>query len=454
MEMVAVILAAGKGKRMKSELPKVLHPIAGRPMLNYVINAAKGSGLKRIIVVVSPKIKRHFTRVANNIELVVQREQLGTGHALEKATKVLRDYDGLLLVLCGDTPLITSSTLRAFMKFHQSSQTAASILTARINNPMGYGRIIRTEERVERIVEDKDASAEEKKVNEINTGIYCFEMKKIRSVLPLLKRENKQREFYLTDVVEHLNRTGEKVVSFETNEEEIIGVNSRKELAEVERVVRFRIIEKWMDKGVTFIDPSSTFVGAEVVIGKDTVLHPYTFLEGKTSIGTMCDIGPSVKLIDTKVGSKVKMQYAVVRESIIEDEASLGPFCSLRSGAEVKKGGKVGSFVEIKKSKIGEKSKVPHLSYVGDAIIGKNVNIGAGAVTCNYDGKKKHRTIIEDNVFIGSDTMLIAPVKIGKGAITGAGSVITKDVPPESLGLERAEQKNIKGWVKKRRKKK
>lgn len=449
--VAAVILAAGEGTRMKSDLPKILHKISGRPMIAYVADAVKDAGINRVLVVVNQKLEELSAQVGK-AQIVIQKEQLGTAHALQKAEPYLRDFTGTVMVLCGDTPLISPATMRDMAIYHQKTGAAATVLTVTMKNPRSYGRIVRKEGSIERIVEEKDASAEERKIREVNTGTYCFDKEKLFLSLPKIQRENRQREFYLTDVVETLRNEGEKIASYEASEEdEVMGVNTCKELAEAERLMRLRIIEKWMAKGVTFIDPASSFVGGEVKIGKDTTVYPYTFLEGKTTIGARCVIGPSVRLIDSRIGKEVEIQYAVVRDSTVEDRASLGPFCSLRAGARIKRGSKVGSFVEIKKSEIGEGSKIPHLSYVGDAVIGKNVNVGAGTVTCNYDGVKKNRTVIEDDVFVGSDTMLIAPVRIGKGAVTGAGSVITKNVPPYSLGLERSEQKNIEGWTKKKK---
>jgi bifunctional UDP-N-acetylglucosamine pyrophosphorylase/glucosamine-1-phosphate N-acetyltransferase len=446
----AVILAAGEGTRMKSDLPKVLHRISGRPMIAYVSDAVREAGIRRLLVVVGKKSKE-MTDWLPGAQVVVQEEQLGTGHALRKSVPYLRDFKGALLVLCGDTPLISPGTLKALTRQHTRTGAAATILTALMLDPTGYGRIVRAGDSVERIVEEKDASPEERRIREINTGTYCFNKETLFSSLPKIRRENSQKEFYLTDIIEILKAGGHKVASYQVAEEdEIMGVNTRKELADAERMMRLRIVGKWMAKGVTFIDPNSTFVGGEVKIGKDTNVYPYTFLEGKTTIGSRCTIGPSVRLVDSRVGNGVEIQYAVIRESVVEDGASLGPFCSLRGGTRIRKGSKVGSFVEIKKSEVGEGSKVPHLSYVGDTLIGKNVNVGAGAVTCNYDGIKKNRTIIEDDVFVGSDTMLVAPVRVGKGAVTGAGSVITKNVPAYGLGLERSEQKNIEGWAKKK----
>lgn len=453
--MAAVILAGGEGTRMKSAQPKVLHRLCGRPMIKYVIEAVKKAGIERIILVVGHWAEEARRAVEPGVKLVIQKEPLGTGHALRTAESSLRDFEGIILVLCGDTPLLRAETLRDFVNYHNQNQVSATILTAFLKIPTGYGRIIRNSQGiVERIVEEKDATADERKICEINSGAYCFDKANVFRALRQIKSKNKQKEFYLTDAIEILKNNGESIAAYPVPDElETLGINSRLELAEAEKIMREKINAKWMKKGVTLVDPASTFIGGDVKIGPDTIIYPCCFIEGKTSIGKSCLIGPSVRLIDATLGNRVEIQFAVARKSLIEDEAQIGPFCSLRPETVIKKGAKVGTFVEIKKTVIEEKSKVPHLSYIGDATIGKNVNVGAGTITCNYDGIRKHQTVIKDDAFIGSDTMLVAPVKIGKGAVTGAGSTITQDVPPGGLGLERAEQKNIKGWAKRHFKK-
>jgi len=456
VELAAVILAAGEGTRMKSSLPKVLHRVCGKPMIKYVVETAQSIGIERVVVVVGHGAEEVISSLSN-VDFVVQERQLGTGHAVQMAAGKLNDPAiGGVLVLCGDTPLLGQQTLSCLIALHCDNEAAATLLTAEMAEPTGYGRVIRDDSgRVKLIVEEKDASPNERKVKEINSGTYCFKKDKLLPALKKLIPENKQGEFYLTDVVQLLAKDGERVFALKTDDpSEVMGVNSRKQLAEAERVMRDRINSRWMEEGVTLIDPASTFIGPDVALGRDTIIHPFTFLKGNTSVGERCSIGPSAHLIDTKVGNEVEIAHSVVLGSIIEDGAQVGPFCRLRPGTRVGKKARVGTFVETKKSIIGEESKVPHLSYIGDAKIGKRVNIGAGTITCNYDGFEKHETIIEDDVFVGSDTMLVAPVRIGKGAMTGAGSAITKDVPDGSLAIERSEQRTIKDWAKSRRKRK
>lgn len=455
MELAAVILAAGEGTRMKSSLPKVLHRVCGKPMIKYVAETARSIGMKRVVVVVGHGAEEVISSLSN-VDFVVQERQLGTGHAVQVAEGKLSDFEGDVLVLSGDTPLLRQQTLSCLVALHCDSEAAATLLTAEMVDPTGYGRVIRDDSgRVKRIVEEKDASPKERKIKEINSGTYCFKKDKLFPALKKLTPENKQSEFYLTDVVRLLVKDGERVFALRTDDpSEVVGVNSRRQLAEAERIMRDRINSRWMEEGVTLIDPASTFIGPDVVLDRDTIIHPFTFLEGDTSVGEGCSIGPSAHLVDTKVGDEVEIAHSVVLDSVIEDGAQVGPFCRLRPGTKVGKKARVGTFVETKKSIIGEESKIPHLSYIGDAKIGRRVNIGAGTITCNYDGFEKHETVIGDDVFVGSDTMLVAPIRIGKGAMTGAGSAITKDVPDGSLAIERSEQRTIKDWAKSRRKRK
>jgi len=455
VKLVVVILAAGEGTRMKSSLPKVLHQICGKPMVKYVVETAKELNPRGMVAVIGYGAHQVTSHVKDDAEIVIQEQQLGTGHAVRVAESVIGDFDGMLLVLCGDTPLLKSETLRKLIDIHRESKAAATILTAVLKDPVGYGRIIRDKKGlVAGIVEEKDVTFKQQKICEINSGTYCFDAKKLFVTLPELTRENEQREFYLTDVIGILKSRGEKIATHSVSDGcEVLGVNSRRELAKAEGIMRERIINGWMEEGVTFIDPLSTFVGPDVTLGQDTLIYPFTLLEGSTSVGRNCTIGPWAHLIDAQVGDEVEIRNGVIRESIIEDGVRLGPFCSLRPGTRIKKGAKIGTFVEVKSSDIGRKSKVPHLSYIGDATIGEDVNIGAGTITCNYDGIRKYKTIIEDGAFIGSDTMLIAPVKIGKNAATGAGSAIAQDVPDDSLAVERSQQKVIRDWSKKRKKK-
>lgn len=454
-KLAIVILAAGEGTRMKSSLPKVLHSICGRPMIDYVLETAGRLKPDRIMVVLGQGAEKVKTVLEGKTEVVLQPKQLGTGDAVKVCEPKLGDFDGTVLVMCGDVPLLSRETLLKLMETHASAGAAATLLSAAVSDPTSYGRVIRGPSGdVERIVEEKDAAPEERRITEINAGTYCFQPAGLFAALKKISPDNKQKEYYLTDVVAILKRSGKKIAAYCTsNEIEVLGVNSREEMALAAKIVRRKTNQKWMTEGVTIIDPDSTFIDTRARIGRDTVIHPYTFVEGKTVIGENCLIGPFARIVDSRIADGSEVYYAVVREAVLAEHAKAGPFSYLRPGAEVGKRAKVGTFVEVKKSKIGEDSKVPHLSYIGDAAIGKDVNVGAGTITCNFDGREKHQTVIEDSAFIGSDTMLVAPVKIGRRAATGAGSAITKDVPPGNLALERSEQKNIEGWDKKRRQK-
>lgn len=448
MDLAAVILAAGKGTRMKSKLPKVLHNVCGSTMLSYVIDAVEGAGVKKIIVVVGYGADKVAREVENRAQVAQQAEQLGTAHALMQAGPFLSDFKGRLLVLCGDTPLIEAGTLKDLIHSHNSAGSAATVLTAIMEDPAGYGRVIRDNTGgVVKIIEQKDASPEEKQVREVNTGIYCFECDGLFEALGLLSPDNAQGEYYLTDIIEVNVRCGRRVGAVTLkNPVEITGINDRVQLAEVESYMRGRILDDLMLSGVTVIDPRSTYVDRKVRVGRDTVIYPFTFIEGNTVIGEDCVIGPGSRLIDAVVCDGVSIQYSVVTGSSMEACCSIGPFSHLRPGNSLGREVKIGNFSEVKKSVLGDGSKVSHLSYVGDATIGKNVNIGAGTITCNYDGRNKWPTMIDDGVFIGSNTNLVAPVKIGAGAVTGAGSTITRDVPAGSLAVERAKQRVIPGW--------
>jgi len=455
MSLAIIVLAAGEGTRMKSSLPKVLHPVCGEPMISLVLKSAKGLNPDRVITVIGHKADA-VAEVLKETEFAVQDKQLGTGHAVSTAENMLEGFDGTVMVLSGDTPLLRKETLFKLLDTHKNSGAAASILTAKMENPTGYGRIIRAEDgAVLAIIEEKDAGPEQKAVNEVNTGTYCFDKKKLFDALKKVGSDNKQGEYYLTDVIGILNGRSEKVMASGTEEPgETMGVNTRVQLAEADKVMRRRINEELMLSGVTIVDPDTTFISPSVEIGRDTVVLPMTFISGQTKIGENCTIGPSSRIIDCEIGNSVIIEDSVVRGSRIEDGAQLGPFCHVRPGTIIKSEAKVGGFVEVKKSEIGISSKVPHLSYIGDTHIGNYVNIGAGTITCNYDGANKYQTVIEDGAFVGSDTMLVAPVRIGKDAFTAAGSVITKDVPEGSLSVERTEQVIIDSWTKKRRKKK
>ncbi len=451
MGLAAVILAAGKGTRMKSKTPKVLHQLAGRPMLRYVVDAVTGAGVDRILVVAGPEAAAIGEVAGSRAEVVVQEQQLGTAHALLQAESVLKDYDGDLVVLPGDTPLLRVETLKRFYAdCRRQEGIEATVLTVRFQDPTGYGRVIRNQDgKVGRIVEHRDATQEELLVNEVNAGVYCFKPS-IFEVLRKISPCNVQNEYYLPDVVKLLQEDGVAVGCWEAPDpEEFRGVNDRRQLAAASQLIRRRILECLMDEGVTVVDPSATYVDPDVVIGQDTVIFPFTFLEGKTVVGTDCRIGPWARISDSHLGAEVEVQNAVITGSVIENQAAIGPYTYIRPGCLIGSAVKIGGFVEVKKSKIGPDSKVPHLSYIGDAEIGRNVNVGAGTITCNYDGAHKWPTIIEEDAFIGSNANLVAPVRVGKGSYIAAGSTITKDVPPGALGVARGRQTNIPDWRKK-----
>lgn len=452
-ELVAVILAAGKGTRMKSKLPKVLHKIGGKPMLQHVLDAADAAGAARKVVVVGHEAELVEAMVGEQAQMALQAEQLGTGHAVMQTEAVLKDFCGTVMIICGDTPLLEAAELKKFYEGHVASQAAATVLTAFMDDPAGYGRIIRDADgNVLGIVEEKDAVLEQKAIKEINTGIYCVEAPLLFEVLAILTCDNAQGEYYLTDVLAKLNAMGKKVGGVATADSDMImGINSRRQLAEVENIMRQRILNKLMDDGVTIMDPASTFIEKGVEIGQDTVIYPYTWLEGTTKIGEDCQIGPNVRLTNVRIGNTAELQFVYGHDCEVQDNVVIGPYVHLRPDTVIGDNVKIGNFVEVKNSHVGTGSKLPHLSYIGDSDIGSSVNIGCGCITVNYDGKKKHRTIIEDNAFVGCNSNMVAPVTIGAGAYIGAGSTITKDVPGDDLGIARAKQKNIEGWAAKYR---
>lgn len=452
-ELVAVILAAGKGTRMKSKLPKVLHKIGGKPMLQHVLDAADAAGAARKVVVVGHEAELVEAMVGEQAQMALQAEQLGTGHAVMQTEAVLKDFCGTVMIICGDTPLLEAAELKKFYEGHVASQAAATVLTAFMDDPAGYGRIIRdADDNVLGIVEEKDAVLEQKAIKEINTGIYCVEAPLLFEVLAILTCDNAQGEYYLTDVLAKLNAMGKKVGGVATADSDMImGINSRRQLAEAENIMRQRILNKLMDDGVTIMDPASTFIEKGVEIGQDTVIYPYTWLEGTTKIGEDCQIGPNVRLTNVRIGNTAELQFVYGHDCEVQDNVVIGPYVHLRPYTVIGDNVKIGNFVEVKNSHVGTGSKLPHLSYIGDSDIGSSVNIGCGCITVNYDGKKKHRTIIEDNAFVGCNSNMVAPVTIGAGAYIGAGSTITKDVPGDDLGIARAKQKNIEGWAAKYR---
>ena len=454
MTTAAVVLAAGKGTRFKSDLPKVLHTAAGRTMLRWVLESLRPLALDRIVVVVG----HHADLVraeADSADLpgvvtVEQTVQNGTGHAVRVAAEagVLDDIE-TVVVLPGDAPLLTSSALRSLLDAH--GEHDVTLLTTTLADPTGYGRVVRSDGRVARIVEERDASSDERTVREVNTSMYVFRREALVAELGNLTTHNDQGEEYLTDVVAPLAAGKRGATTFSVPAHIVVGVNDRAQLADAAALLRRRILDGHMRNGVTVIDPVTTYVEADVAIEADATVLPGTHLEGATTIARGATVGPNCRLVDTAVGAEATVTYAVALGAQIGPRVSVGPFAYLRPGARLEAGAKAGTYVEIKNSTVGEGSKVPHLAYIGDASIGRNVNIGAGTITCNYDGFDKHRTTIEDDVFIGSDTMLVAPVTIGRGAVTGAGSAITTDVPADALAVERAEQHNVEGWAERRR---
>lgn len=446
MRFSAVILAAGKGVRMCSQLPKVVHRVAGKPMVVHVTDSVREAGVDRIVLVVGHG--RNFVEElfpSGAVEFAVQEEQLGTGHALLQAReKVMQD--DTILVLAGDTPLLQAATLKAMIDNHMRSGAAATVLTTQVEDPFGYGRIVRDPQGAfQCIVEEKDADNEQKLIREINSGMYCLQVKDAFAALAGIGAQNAQGEYYLTEILQILKNEGKIVDALLLDaQEDMYGINDRVQLAQAEKIIRRRKNESLMRSGVTIIDPRSTFIDTDVVVGADTIIYPQTIIEGKTSIGTDCEIGPGTRINSSLIGNKVTIETSRIKEAEIGDECTIGPFAYLRPGAVLHRKVKVGDFAEIKKSVLGEGSKVPHLSYVGDALVGKGVNIGAGTITCNYDGKNKWETILEDGVFIGSNTNLVAPVKVGANSVTGAGSTITRDVPADTLAVERADQKQYK----------
>lgn len=446
----AVVLAAGKGTRMKSKLPKVLHKVCGKPMVEHVLEATSGAGIEENIVVVGFGAEKVEELLGQKAKFVYQKEQLGTGHAVLQAKDVLADYAGKLLVVCGDTPLLTSETLNQLLVKHERKGAAATILTAFLDNPTGYGRIIRNAGgSVLKIVEEKDADPEEKEVREVNTGTYCFDSKSLFAALEEISPNNAQGEYYLTDVIALFVKQGLRVDGVHVDDVlETMGINSRKHLAEAEFLMNQRTLDRLMDEGVTIIDPRTTMIQRGVSIGKDTVIQPFTIIEGDTIIGEDCVIGPGTRINQSRVGNGTIIEHSTIVESILGNEVKVGPYAYIRPGTVAHDKVKIGDFVEVKKSVIGTGSKIPHLSYVGDAQIGTDVNVGAGTITCNYDGKYKYQTVIEDGAFIGSNTNLVAPVKVGQNAVIGAGSTLSKDVPSSALGIARAKQRNIENWKK------
>ena len=441
-ELKVIILAAGKGTRMKSELPKVILPICGVPMVQYVIwEAIKLSTLKPLVVV-GYKGEKVTALLEDGVEYVWQKEQLGTGHAVKVACEEITSFSGDILVLYGDTPFISAQSLQTLVNEHRSKGVAATVLTAEMEKPTGYGRIIRsTEGLLVGITEERDASEQEKLIQEVNTGIYCFSYHDLQETILQLKPQNAQGEYYLTDAIALLASKGKPLHAVKcSNPEEIMGPNDRKALAKTESVMRAMILDRLMDDGVSIIDPATTYVDPRVKVGQDTTIYPSTILLGKTEISSNCHIGPFTQIADSIIGEGCQVHFSTLSNASLGKEVEIGPYTHLRPGTIAADFSKIGGFVEVKNSQIGEGSKVPHLSYIGDSQIGSDVNIGAGTITCNFDGVNKWKTTIGNGAFVGSNTNLVAPVSIGDKALIGAGSTITKDVPAHSVAIARAQQ--------------
>jgi len=449
--VAAVILAAGKGTRMKSGLVKVLHPAAGRPMISWVVDAALAAGAAPTVLVVghqAEEVRSVFSGAAG-IRCAPQEEQLGTGHAVACAREELSGFSGTVLILCGDTPLLRGETLQGLAAFHRENGAALTVLTAVMDDPYGYGRVVRdTDGRVLRIVEQKDATPEERALCEINSGIYCMEADFLFANIDSLGSDNAQGEFYLTDLVSIAVQQGRVCLARPTDDpDEIMGVNDRAQLAEASRILRRRINCELMSSGVSLLDPGHTYIDHGVRIGPDTVVYPNCSISGSSVIGSGCTIENGVSIAGCSIGDKCHIKAgSVLEDSELHSEVSVGPMAHLRPGTILSDHVKIGNFVETKKIVMGEGSKASHLTYLGDAEIGSNVNIGCGTITCNYDGVKKHRTVIGDDVFIGSDVQLVAPVSVGRNSLVAAGTTVTIDVPPDSLALSRVPQVNKEGW--------
>ncbi|MGH2663882.1 MAG: bifunctional UDP-N-acetylglucosamine diphosphorylase/glucosamine-1-phosphate N-acetyltransferase GlmU [Actinomycetota bacterium] len=448
--VAAVVMAAGKGKRLRSNVPKVLHPVCGRPALWHVLQALRAARPDPVVLVVGHRGQEVETAVRSwklrlPIRFVEQGEQLGTGHAVTVAERAVGRVDDVV-VIPGDEPLLLGDQVRELMRIHRRRDVAAVVQTTVPQDPRGYGRVIRDGDDFVRITEGADASPRELAVTEVATSVYAFRRDDLFKALPLLTRENRQNEYYLHEVLSILLEKGERIAVQTVDNGGSVGGNSRAEVAAAAKVMRRRINQQLMDGGVLIVDPEETYVDVGVRVGPDTTILPQTYIEGDSQVGEGCTIGPSCRIEDSKIADGATVELSVIRGSRIGLRAVVGPFTHIRPGTVMGADTKAGSFVEIKASRIGDGSKVPHLSYVGDATIGKNANIGAGTVTVNYDGYEKHRTVIGDDVRLGSDTMLVAPVRIGKGAVTGAGSVITRNVPAGALAVERTEQRVVKGY--------
>jgi bifunctional UDP-N-acetylglucosamine pyrophosphorylase/glucosamine-1-phosphate N-acetyltransferase len=445
---IAVILAAGEGTRFKSETPKVLHKLMGKALIERVILKLP-AGLAKTIVVVGHKggiVRGHLESLSQparsgKLCFATQEKQLGSGDAVKKAAKAAAGFSGNVLVLCGDTPLVKTETIKKLINFHKKEKADCTVLTFEPESPFGYGRIVRQGSSVTAIVEEKDADEEQKKLTEVNSGMYVFSAGQLFDALRRIRPDNAKKEYYLTDVIKILNGKNRKVAAFKIGDyREVIGINSRYELAAAETILRAEVLKGLMLSGVTVTDPATTYVDDTVKIGADVTILPSTMISGSTTVARGSTIGPFTFLSDSKVGRGAEIRASFVYGAEISDGVKVGPFSHIRPGTRIGKNSRVGNFSEVKKSTINENTKVSHLSYIGDACLGKNVNIGAGTITCNYDGKLKHHTHIDDDVFVGSNTNLVAPVSVGKGSLIAAGSTITDDVPAGSLAIARQRQ--------------
>ncbi|NWF75687.1 MAG: bifunctional UDP-N-acetylglucosamine diphosphorylase/glucosamine-1-phosphate N-acetyltransferase GlmU [Nitrospirae bacterium] len=457
MHIVAVVLAAGLGKRMNTSIPKVLNLIHGKPMLQHVLDVLKGLGPQKVLVIVgknSDKIRKHITDT-EKILFVLQKKARGTADAMKKALPYLTEFRKTVLVVNGDTPLITKETIRNFLVLHKKKKNSLSVLSFLSSEPFSYGRILRDSSgNIIRIIEEKDTTSEQKEIKEVNSGIYAIEHNALE-LINKIKINKSKGEYYLTDIVYLAKEKGLKIDAFSiASEDELTGVNTPNELERARKTLKERIVKKFRDRGVNFIDSGAVYISTDANIGKGTTIYPNVYIEGTSRIGKECIIYPNVRIIDSIIHDYVIIKDStLIENSIIMERASVGPFSHLRPQSEIGMDVRIGNFVEVKKSKIGSGTKALHLTYLGDSVIGKNVNIGAGTITCNYDGYKKYVTNIEDKVFIGSDSQLIAPVRIGKGAYVGAGTTVTKDVPQKALAISRVGQKNIEGWALRRKSK-
>jgi bifunctional UDP-N-acetylglucosamine pyrophosphorylase/glucosamine-1-phosphate N-acetyltransferase len=451
-DLAVVVMAAGQGKRMKSATPKVLHPVGGRPMLDYVLRAAETLGASRVVVVVGHGGDAVANFVGRRAVIVRQEPPRGTGDAVRCALAQISESTGTVMILSGDTPLVGSETVQRLLASHRRSGAAITLAAISLDVPDGYGRLLVAEDgRVAGVVEERDATPEQRAIRLVNGGLYVVEATFVREALEVIKPDNAQGEYYLPDVIAVAVGRGLTVRAEPVDPEDVLGVNTRAELARLEGVMRERIRRRWMTDGVTLLDPARIWIDDGVTIGPDTTIAPGAWLEGHTAVGSGCRIGPGSRVTNSRLGDRVVVKDGcVIEEAVIEEGASVGPFAHLRPGTVLRRDARVGNFVELKKTELGVAAKANHLSYLGDATIGRGVNVGAGTITCNYDGVKKSQTIVEDDVFIGSDSQLVAPVVIGKGAIVAAGTTVSEDVPPGALVIGRVRQIIKKGWAAKR----